>query len=52
VAGRLVYSLGAIYGSDIDGLRYQNAVWHNFVLAYPWCFFLPPPFTLGVLPAA
>jgi hemolysin III len=49
VAGGLVYSLGAIVFS-IDGLRYQNAIWHSFVLAASVCFCLA--IALGVLPAA
>jgi hemolysin III len=48
VAGGLVYSLGAVVFS-IDGLRYQNAIWHSFVLAASVCFCLA--ISLGVLPA-
>ncbi|WP_085982815.1 PAQR family membrane homeostasis protein TrhA [Octadecabacter arcticus] len=48
VAGGLVYSLGAIVFS-IDKLRYQNAIWHSFVLAASVCFCLA--IALGVLPA-
>ncbi len=49
VAGGLVYSLGAIVFS-IDKLRYQNAIWHSFVLAASVCFCIA--IALGVLPAA
>jgi hemolysin III len=41
--------LGAVVFS-IDGLRYQNAIWHSFVLAASVCFCLA--IALGVLPAA
>lgn len=49
VAGGLVYSAGAVIFS-IDGLRYQNAIWHGFVLAASVCFFAA--IALGVSPAA
>ncbi len=48
VAGGLVYSLGAIVFS-IDGLRYQNAIWHGFVLTASICFCVA--IALGVMPA-
>ena len=47
VAGGLVYSLGAIVFS-IDGLRFQNAIWHGFVLTASVCFCVA--IALGVLP--
>lgn len=37
VAGGLIYSLGAVVFS-IDGLRFQNAIWHGFVLTASVCF--------------
>ncbi|AGI66728.1 hypothetical protein OAN307_c10130 [Octadecabacter antarcticus 307] len=49
VAGGLVYSLGAVVFS-INGLRYQNAIWHTLVLAASVCFCVA--IALGVLPAA
>jgi len=49
VAGGLVYSFGAIVFS-IDGLKYQNAIWHGFVLTASVCFCIA--IALGVLPAA
>ena len=49
VAGGLVYSLGAVVFS-IDGLRFQNAIWHGFVLTASICFFVA--IALGVLPAS
>lgn len=47
--GGLVYTLGAVLFS-LDGLRYQNAIWHGFVLAASICFFAA--IALGVAPAA
>jgi hemolysin III len=47
VSGGLVYSLGAVVFS-IDGLRFQNAIWHGFVLAASVCFCVA--IALGVLP--
>ncbi len=38
VAGGLIYTLGAVLFS-LDGLRFQNAIWHGFVLAASVCFF-------------
>lgn len=46
VAGGLIYSLGAVVFS-LDGLRFQNAIWHGFVLAASACFFAA--IALGVL---
>ena len=36
--GGLLYSLGAVIFSR-EGLPYQNAIWHGFVLAASVCFF-------------
>lgn len=49
VAGGLVYSAGAVLFS-LDGLRFQNAIWHGFVLIASVCFFAA--IALGVLPPA
>ena len=49
VAGGLVYSLGTIVFS-IDGLPYQNAIWHTLVLAASMCFCLA--IATSVLPTA
>ncbi|WP_281985169.1 PAQR family membrane homeostasis protein TrhA [Thalassorhabdomicrobium marinisediminis] len=38
VAGGLVYSIGAVLFS-LDEWRFQNAVWHGFVLTASACFF-------------
>ncbi|MCF2872448.1 hemolysin III family protein [Octadecabacter sp. G9-8] len=38
VAGGLVYSAGAVLFS-LEGLKYQNAIWHSFVLIASVCFF-------------
>jgi len=38
VVGGLLYSIGCVFFSW-DGLRYQNAVWHGFVLTASTCFF-------------
>ncbi|MCF2905257.1 hemolysin III family protein [Octadecabacter sp. CECT 8868] len=45
VIGGLVYSIGAVLFS-FDEWRFQNAVWHGFVLAASICFFAA--ITLGV----
>lgn len=47
--GGLVYSAGAVLFS-LEGLRFQNAIWHSFVLAASGCFFAA--ITLGVFPAS
>ena len=47
IAGGMVYSLGAVVFS-IDGLRFQNAIWHGFVLTASACFSIA--IALGVLP--
>lgn len=49
IIGGLVYSAGAIVFS-IDGLRFQNAIWHGFVLVASICFFAA--IALAVAPAA
>lgn len=49
VAGGLVYSAGAIV-FNLDGLRFQNAIWHSFVLTASVCFFVA--IAMGVLPTA
>ncbi|MEL6958527.1 MAG: hemolysin III family protein [Pseudomonadota bacterium] len=36
--GGLVYTIGAVIFS-LDALRYQNAIWHGFVLTASVCFF-------------
>ncbi len=46
-AGGLLYTLGAVLFS-IDGLRFQNAIWHGLVLAASICFFTA--ISLGVVP--
>lgn len=38
VAGGLIYSLGTIVYAQSD-MRYQNAIWHAFVLIASICFF-------------
>ncbi len=48
IVGGLVYSLGAIVFS-IDGLRFQNAIWHGLVLTASICFCIA--IALGVFPA-
>ncbi len=45
VAGGLLYTLGTVFYAR-DALRYQNAIWHGFVLAASTCFF--GAVTLGV----
>ncbi|SMX33662.1 PAQR family membrane homeostasis protein TrhA [Octadecabacter ascidiaceicola] len=47
IIGGLVYSLGAVVFS-IDGLRFQNAIWHGLVLTASICFCIA--IALGVLP--
>ena len=49
VLGGLVYSAGAVLFS-LDGWRFQNAVWHGFVLAASICFFAA--IALGVAASA
>lgn len=49
VTGGLVYSAGAVVFS-LEGLKYQNAIWHGFVLFASVCFFAA--IALGVIPAA
>ncbi|MBO6611788.1 MAG: hemolysin III family protein [Roseitalea sp.] len=39
VAGGLIYSVGVIF-HQWDGLKYQNAVWHGFVLSASACHFI------------
>jgi len=48
VAGGLIYSAGAILFS-LEDLKFQNAIWHSFVLIASACFFAA--IALGVLPA-
>lgn len=48
-AGGVLYSAGVVFFSW-DGLRYQNAIWHGFVLAASTCFFAA--ISLGVLSTA
>ncbi|WP_420011804.1 PAQR family membrane homeostasis protein TrhA [Tateyamaria sp.] len=38
VAGGLLYTIGALIFAR-DGMRYQNAIWHVFVLSASACFF-------------
>ena len=38
VAGGGLYTLGTVFYAH-DGLRYQNAIWHGFVLVASACFF-------------
>lgn len=38
VAGGVIYTLGAV-AFGVEGLRYQNAIWHTFVLIASACFF-------------
>lgn len=38
VAGGVLYTLGTVFYAR-DALRYQNAIWHGFVLAASTCFF-------------
>jgi len=47
VAGGLLYSLGAVVFS-LEGLKYQNAIWHSFVLIASACFFAA--IALGAVP--
>ncbi|MCL4134660.1 UNVERIFIED_CONTAM: hypothetical protein GTU68_066643 [Idotea baltica] len=47
VAGGLIYSAGALVFS-LDGLRFQNAIWHGFVLVASVCFFAA--IAMGVIP--
>lgn len=49
VAGGLIYSIGAVVFS-LDGLRFQNAIWHGFVLVASLCFFAA--IALAVVPQA
>lgn len=49
VAGGVVYSAGAVVFSAQD-LRFQNAIWHGFVLVASLCFFAA--IALGVMAAA
>jgi hemolysin III len=49
VAGGLVYSAGAVVFS-LEGMKFQNAIWHSFVLIASICFFTA--IALGVLPTA
>lgn len=49
VAGGILYSLGAVLFS-LEGLRFQNAIWHCFVLVASGCFFAA--IALGVLPTS
>lgn len=49
IAGGLIYSAGAVIFS-IEGLKFQNAIWHGFVLTASVCFFVA--IALGVTPAA
>ena len=37
-SGGLIYTLGAVLFS-LDGLRFQNAIWHGFVNVASGCFF-------------
>jgi len=46
--GGLTYSLGAVLFC-LEGLRFQNAIWHGFVLAASVCFFAA--ISMGVLAA-
>lgn len=48
VAGGLIYSLGAVVFS-VEGLRFQNAIWHGLVLTASMCFCVA--IALGVLPS-
>ncbi|MBT8411120.1 MAG: hemolysin III family protein, partial [Octadecabacter sp.] len=36
--GGMIYTLGAVLFS-LDGLRFQNAIWHGFVNVASGCFF-------------
>ena len=47
MAGGLVYSVGAIL-FNIEVFRYQNAIWHTFVLAASLCFCIA--ITISILP--
>jgi hemolysin III len=47
VAGGLLYSLGAVVFS-LEGLKYQNAIWHSFVLIASACFLAA--IALGAVP--
>jgi len=47
VTGGVVYSLGAVLFS-LEGLRFQNAIWHGLVLTASICFSIA--IALGVLP--
>lgn len=38
VAGGLLYTLGTVIFAH-NGMRYQNAIWHGFVLSASACFF-------------
>lgn len=48
VIGGLLYSFGAVIFS-IEGLRFQNAIWHGFVLAASACFFTAIALGLGTV---
>lgn len=45
LSGGLLYTLGALFFAR-EAMRYQNAIWHTFVLAASACFF--GAITLGV----
>lgn len=49
VAGGLIYSAGAVVFS-LDGLRFQNAIWHGFVVTASVLFFAA--IVMGVATAA
>ena len=47
--GGVVYSVGAVLFS-LDPWRFQNAVWHGFVLAASVCFFVAIALAITTLP--
>lgn len=46
VAGGLIYTAGSVV-FNLERLRFQNAIWHSFVLIASLCFFTA--ITLGIL---
>ena len=46
VAGGLLYTAGTVIFAR-DGMRYQNAIWHGFVLIGSACFFAAIALTIG-----
>lgn len=49
LSGGLLYTLGTVFFSW-DGLAYQNAIWHGFVISASACFFIAITLTIGAPP--